>query len=616
MSAIATSVSHYLFEAKPLWSGQIGVGGVADAVVTTIPLQAATGLTNGNAYIFRLNRVTSEGKKNLTNLTEVGIGELNGTNLINCLRGVEGTAQPFNAGIVVEILNTATHWNKLIEFLGIEHSANGKHSVSAMISNGTVKDEDNMASDSATAIPTQQSVKAYVDEKVKSYAADAGSTDSYAITLSPAPAAYSDGMKVVFKANTANTGPATLDVNGLGAKTIKKLHDQDLADGDIESGQIVTLVYDGTYFQVQSQTSSAAAVTKATAQEVVAGTDDAKYATPLSLVPLSFQSLFAQSLVNGNFDIWQRGTSLAGGTGGSTTAYSADCWLTYNGSAATTISQQDGTGVPGSRYSLRSQRNSGQTATTTQYLINALETMDSIKLRGQKLTLSFWAKCGANFSAASSILTAKIITGKGTDQNVLAGLTNAANAASENKTLTTSWQKFTVTLANVIASDITQIAVQFEYVPVGTASTNDWFEIAQVQLCAGTVALPFLPRSYDEELDKCLRYLWVPDENGVAADIAQGQAYSTTGASILFVFPRRMRIPPNLTATAGDWKLNDPSTGGYDVTVIAIDGTNTVKTRERANCAVTVASGLTTNRPYLFRSDAGGTRKMIFSAEM
>ena len=85
------------------------------------------------------------------------------------------------------------------------------------------------------------------------YAADAGSTDAYAITLSPALTAYVIGLMVNFKANTVNTDACTLNINGLGAKTIKKLHDQDLATNDIEAGQIATVVYDGTYFQMQSQ---------------------------------------------------------------------------------------------------------------------------------------------------------------------------------------------------------------------------------------------------------------------------------------------------------------------------------------------------------------------------
>jgi hypothetical protein len=90
------------------------------------------------------------------------------------------------------------------------------------------------------------------------YAADAETSDTYVITLSPAPTAYYTGMVIHFYAKTANTGACTLNVNGLGAKTIKKFHDQDTATGDIEAGQHVVVEYDGTNFQMQSQTASGA----------------------------------------------------------------------------------------------------------------------------------------------------------------------------------------------------------------------------------------------------------------------------------------------------------------------------------------------------------------------
>lgn len=87
------------------------------------------------------------------------------------------------------------------------------------------------------------------------YAADAGANDTYTATLSPAPTSYTTGGHYSFKANTANTGAATINFNGLGAKTIKKVAGgvtTDLADNDIRSGQIVDLVYDGTNMQMQS----------------------------------------------------------------------------------------------------------------------------------------------------------------------------------------------------------------------------------------------------------------------------------------------------------------------------------------------------------------------------
>lgn len=84
------------------------------------------------------------------------------------------------------------------------------------------------------------------------YAADSGGSDAYAITLAPAITAYTVGMAIQFKANTANTGAATLNVNGLGAKTIKKNVSSDLSTGDILAGQMVKVLYDGTNFQLVS----------------------------------------------------------------------------------------------------------------------------------------------------------------------------------------------------------------------------------------------------------------------------------------------------------------------------------------------------------------------------
>lgn len=87
------------------------------------------------------------------------------------------------------------------------------------------------------------------------FGADAGATDTYVVTLAPAPAAYVTGEHYRFKANTANTGACTVNFNSLGAKTIKKAAGgitTDLADNDIRAGQWVDLVFDGTNFQIQS----------------------------------------------------------------------------------------------------------------------------------------------------------------------------------------------------------------------------------------------------------------------------------------------------------------------------------------------------------------------------
>lgn len=104
---------------------------------------------------------------------------------------------------------------------------------------------------------TGSASKSAIQNSSYTYAADAQASDAYAITLSPAVTAYVAGQQFTFKANTLNTGAASLNVNGLGAKTIKKNTDQDLATGDIEAGTILLVEYDGTNFQLLSATAVA-----------------------------------------------------------------------------------------------------------------------------------------------------------------------------------------------------------------------------------------------------------------------------------------------------------------------------------------------------------------------
>lgn len=87
------------------------------------------------------------------------------------------------------------------------------------------------------------------------YGASSAGSDTYAITTTPTTTAYANGQRFRFKADVANTGACTLNVDGLGAIAIKKNHDQDLETGDIEANMIVSVVYNSTIpcFQMTSQ---------------------------------------------------------------------------------------------------------------------------------------------------------------------------------------------------------------------------------------------------------------------------------------------------------------------------------------------------------------------------
>ncbi len=82
------------------------------------------------------------------------------------------------------------------------------------------------------------------------YAIDIGAANAYAISLTPALGNYIAGMPIWFKAANANTGAATLNINALGAKAIKKHGTINLAAGDIRAGAILGVMYDGENLQL------------------------------------------------------------------------------------------------------------------------------------------------------------------------------------------------------------------------------------------------------------------------------------------------------------------------------------------------------------------------------
>lgn len=87
------------------------------------------------------------------------------------------------------------------------------------------------------------------------YVADTAANDTYLVAPVPAYTAYVTGMRINFKAVTANTGAATLNVNGIGAISIVKNVSTALDTGDILANQIVSVLYDGTNFVIISSRS-------------------------------------------------------------------------------------------------------------------------------------------------------------------------------------------------------------------------------------------------------------------------------------------------------------------------------------------------------------------------
>ena len=84
------------------------------------------------------------------------------------------------------------------------------------------------------------------------YGIDTTNTNTYAITLTPAPTSYVAGMPISFMVSYGNTGASSINVNGLGAKPLTKYGAMGMGGKEILAGMLINAVYDGTNFQVIS----------------------------------------------------------------------------------------------------------------------------------------------------------------------------------------------------------------------------------------------------------------------------------------------------------------------------------------------------------------------------
>jgi|TARA_Y100000401_G_C8325671_1_gene228083 hypothetical protein len=159
-------------------------------------------------------------------------------------------AQDRDAGTKILASRHDTHDQDLADGINSTLEKSGSNAATGNLNIGsnrlTAVADGTAKTDAATVNQIQSNAPAF-------QATDTGTANAYVIALSPAVTAYAAGQAFTFKAGAASTTASTLNVNGLGTKAIKKLHDQDIASGDIESGSIVTVVYDGTNFQMTSQ---------------------------------------------------------------------------------------------------------------------------------------------------------------------------------------------------------------------------------------------------------------------------------------------------------------------------------------------------------------------------
>jgi len=257
-------------------------------------------------------------------------------------------------------------------------------------------------------------------------------------------------------------------------------------------------------------------------------------------------------IINGAMEVSQKG-------GGSHTTAAATYWVdrfyTYTAAAGRTISQT--TDAPdGFKHSIKLQRDSGTTPVDPQYFSQPAESASCVGFAGETITLSFWARAGANFSPASNYINVGVHTGTGTDQSMMAGLTGSAVViGTTNQAITTDWARYSFTSGSAVPTTSNQLVFQIITTPVGTAGANDWYEITGVQLEIGSAATDFVHEEYGTTLAKCQRF-FLNYVQGHNKNIGTSGFYNTTTVSTNVTPPVTFREAPTMAFGSGsDWYL-------------------------------------------------------------
>ena len=236
------------------------------------------------------------------------------------------------------------------------------------------------------------------------------------------------------------------------------------------------------------------------------------------------------AIINGNFNIWQRGTSFTS----TVNTYTADRWYMcgYTGDVT-----RQASGLDNSEYCLRLR---GMTNVTG--LANTIELKDTVPLRGKILTLSFYARKGAAFAGTFNGYIANNLSA---EQLLITNPTTLGATGDIAGSLTTSWQKFTVT-GSAVSTSAYVAGVYFNH-NASDSDANNYVEIAQVQLEIGSVATDFEYRQIADELARCRRYYQIYGGTASLNVIGVGYCYATNTANVSLFFSQEMRAAPTIT---------------------------------------------------------------------
>ena len=336
-------------------------------------------------------------------------------------------------------------------------------------------------------------------------------------------------------------------------------------------------------------------------------------------------------IVNGDFSVWQRGTSFTGMTDG----FCASYWkYITNGSQVVNITLD--TDVPTVAQAGRKFKNSVKIIATTgnaspsagNYALfrQHIEGYDYEPLAQKTKTHSFWIKstktgtlCLAFNNSAQDRSFIKEVTINAANTWELKTINIAAEDGTGTWDYTTGtglyvdWALLTGTDFNGTKDAWTTQTAKFATTGKTNflSATNDSIKICAVQLEKGDIATPFEFIKYSDQFHKCMRILRAYGGYGSYDVAGQGSGKSTTTADVEIQLDPPMRIAPVLTYS-GNWQCSQRSAADAVTSMSLVSASTSDKT---ATIQVTTASGLAQYRPYRLEAANSNASRLYLSSE-
>tara|TARA_R110000796_G_scaffold84983_1_gene184809 strand:- start:211 stop:1131 length:921 start_codon:yes stop_codon:yes gene_type:complete len=242
------------------------------------------------------------------------------------------------------------------------------------------------------------------------------------------------------------------------------------------------------------------------------------------------------AIINGSFDVWQRGSPITNAAGGS--YFSADRWKGYSGASRTFTQDTTSALSIGFKNCLKVVQ-----GTSTSSLYHRIE--DVRTYAGDTVTLSYWVKADAAHTTSFAYL--KQYFGSGGSADVSVNMSTVS--------ITTSWQKIVATVVLPSVEGKTIGASSYLEVYPFPLSASQTYYITGVQLEVGDTATPFEHRSYGQELALCERYFEIQDTGDQTFPLVRPSPAGTGAPSGGIVYRTVKRADPSIT-------FSGPASGG------------------------------------------------------